>query len=77
MLGLIYPECSAPQTSLLNNKEMVIYQNLYNHFCINKSLLAQQSQKYAMMYILKQKYHNLQYNKKDEHVLEHLIQNGI
>ena len=78
MLGLIYPECpAAPQTSLLNDKEMVIYQNLYSHFCINKSLSTQQSQKYAMMYILKQKHHNLQYNKKDEHILECLIQNTV
>ncbi len=77
MLGLIYPECPAPQTSLLNDKEMVIYQNLYSHFCINKSLSAQQAQKYAMMYILKHKHHNLQYNKKDEQALENLIQHSV
>ena len=74
MLGLIYPECpAAPQTSLLNDKEMVIYQNLYSHFCINKSLSAQQAQKYAMMYILKQKYHKLNYCKNDEYTLNNLI----
>jgi hypothetical protein len=73
MLGLIYPECSAPQTSHLNDKEMVIYQNLYSHFCINKSITLQQAQKYVMMYILKHKHHNLQYNKKDELTLEKLI----
>jgi hypothetical protein len=74
MLGLIYPECSAPQTSLLNDKEMVIYQNLYSHFCINKSLTSQESQKYAMMYILKQKHHSLHYSKQDEYKLVSLIQ---
>jgi len=69
MLGLIYPECSAPQTSLFNDKEMVIYQNLYSHFCINRSLTPQESQTYAMMFTLKQKYHTLQYAKQAEQTL--------
>ena len=75
MLGLIYPECPAPQTSLLNDKEMVIYQNLYSHFCINKLLSTQKAQKYAMIYILKQKHHSLHYTKEDEYTLQSLIQN--
>ena len=74
MLGLIYPECPAPQTALFNDKEMVIYQNLYSHFCINKSLPTLQAQQYAMMYVLKHKYHNLNYSKKDELTLENLLQ---
>lgn len=66
MLGLIYPECPAPQTSLLNDKEMVIYQNLYSHFCTAKHQTPSDAQKYAMMYVLKNKHHKLEYSKKDE-----------
>lgn len=76
MLGLIYPECpTAPQqqSSLLNDKEMVIYQNLYSHFCINKHLPPQQANIYAMMYTLKQKYHSLSYPSQAEQQLANLL----
>jgi hypothetical protein len=73
MLGLIYPECPVPETSMLNEKEMVIYQNLYSHFYIKKSLDTKQAQKYAMMFILKQKYSHLEYSKHDEQQLYNLI----
>lgn len=76
MLGLIYPECpeaSQQQSSLFNNKEMVIYQNLYSHFCINKNQTNHQAHSYAMMYTLKQKYHNLTYTTQAEHNLTKLL----
>lgn len=72
MLGLIYPECPAPHTSLLNNKEMVIYQNLYSHFYTTKHQTLKDSQTYAMMYVLKNKYHGLKYSEKDENKLSAL-----
>jgi hypothetical protein len=73
MLGLVYPESQAPHTSLLNSKEMVIYQNLYSHFCNTKHKTPSESQKYALMTVLKQKYNHLAYNKTDEYALKRYL----
>ena len=72
MLGILYPDSSSlSNTTMLTKKEMVIYQNLYSHFQTKTN--TTDAKKYAMMTVLKDKYHGLAYTPSDEAKMKVLL----